>query len=139
MAVAIAQRIDVDQAGPHQLLDHFHLPAYDNMSEQLPSLTALPSGQSATASADLSIPPDPTSVPPRPSLSTKKRKASKAKLSADLKRSQSTPHIRGLAMSENASISPTLDKKRNKLGYHRTSVACGMILLCFCLSYMTFG
>jgi len=55
----------------------------------------------------------------------KKRKASKGKIPADLRRSASTPHIRGLASGDSGVLSPTTDKRRNKLGYHRTSVACG--------------
>lgn len=55
----------------------------------------------------------------------KKRKQSKSKPSPELRRSVSTPHIRGLAMGDAGASSPISDKKRNKLGYHRTSVACG--------------
>lgn len=57
---------------------------------------------------------------------TKKRKASKTKTPTELRRAVSTPHIRNLAIGEPGGISPTTaDKRRNKLGYHRTSVACG--------------
>jgi hypothetical protein len=42
-----------------------------------------------------------------------------------LKRAVSSPNVRALASVENAPLSPS-DKKRNKLGYHRTAVACGM-------------
>jgi len=45
------------------------------------------------------------------------------KNSASLKRSASTPNVRGDAGMTLA------EKRRNKLGYHRTSVACGMWLL----------
>ncbi|KAF2098034.1 hypothetical protein NA57DRAFT_76831 [Rhizodiscina lignyota] len=67
---------------------------------------------------------------PPPSAATtssgKKRKPSKPKLQQDLRRVASTPHIRGLAQTETSPLqSPTSDKRRNKLGYHRTSVACG--------------
>ena len=45
------------------------------------------------------------------------------KNSASLKRSASTPNVRGMASGE---AGMTLaEKRRNKLGYHRTSVACG--------------
>ena len=45
------------------------------------------------------------------------------KHSASLKRSASTPNVRGFP---NGDVGMTLaEKKRNKLGYHRTSVACG--------------
>ena len=46
------------------------------------------------------------------------------KQSASLKRSASTPNVRGFP---NGDAGMTLaEKRRNKLGYHRTSVACGM-------------
>lgn len=48
----------------------------------------------------------------------RRRKASKNGVSS-LKRSASTPNVRG-----DAGLSMA-DKRRNKLGYHRTSVACG--------------
>lgn len=40
-----------------------------------------------------------------------------------LKRSASTPNVRGLVVGESGMS--LADKRRNKLGYHRTSVACG--------------
>jgi hypothetical protein len=58
-------------------------------------------------------------------LSTKKRRQSKGKIPAEIRRSTSTPHMRNLALSTSGELSPTSDKRRNKLGYHRTSVACG--------------
>jgi len=54
----------------------------------------------------------------------KKRRASKDK-AAVIRRSSSTPHMRNLALGAASDLSPTGDKRRNKLGYHRTSVACG--------------
>lgn len=54
----------------------------------------------------------------------KKRRASKDK-AAVIRRSSSTPHMRNLALGAASELSPTGDKRRNKLGYHRTSVACG--------------
>ncbi|KAH6618746.1 hypothetical protein C7974DRAFT_36462 [Boeremia exigua] len=53
---------------------------------------------------------------------SKKRRSSKSKIPGELRRSTSTPHMRNLALGE---LSPTSNKARNKLGYHRTSVACG--------------
>lgn len=41
-----------------------------------------------------------------------------------LKRAFSTPNVRDHTIEEGMPLSP-LDKKRNKLGYHRTAVACG--------------
>lgn len=56
---------------------------------------------------------------------SKKRRSSKNKLPGELRRSTSTPHMRNLALSNSGDLSPTNNKARNKLGYHRTSVACG--------------
>ncbi|KAF2116696.1 hypothetical protein BDV96DRAFT_32763 [Lophiotrema nucula] len=57
--------------------------------------------------------------------SGKKRRPSKAKTPTEIRRSSSTPHMRNLALANSGELSPTGDKRRNKLGYHRTSVACG--------------
>jgi hypothetical protein len=43
-----------------------------------------------------------------------------------IKRSISTPNVRGQASSDVAHLALSADKRRNKLGYHRTSVACGI-------------
>lgn len=58
-------------------------------------------------------------------LSSKKRRSSKSKVPGELRRSSSTPHMRNLALTNPGDLSPTSNKARNKLGYHRTSVACG--------------
>ncbi|KAH8730452.1 hypothetical protein GQ44DRAFT_443273 [Phaeosphaeriaceae sp. PMI808] len=58
-------------------------------------------------------------------LSAKKRRSSKSKVPGELRRSSSTPHMRSLALGNSGDLSPTSNKPRNKLGYHRTSVACG--------------
>lgn len=57
-----------------------------------------------------------------PSLLDRKRRSSKTK---EIRRSSSTPHMRNLAINNAGELSPTTDKRRNKLGYHRISVACG--------------
>ena len=57
--------------------------------------------------------------------SSKKRRPSKSKVPGELRRSTSTPHMRNLALGASGELSPTSNKARNKLGYHRTSVACG--------------
>ncbi|KAF2177205.1 hypothetical protein K469DRAFT_604079 [Zopfia rhizophila CBS 207.26] len=59
------------------------------------------------------------------SQSNKKRRPSKGKVPPEIRRSSSTPHMRNLALATSGELSPTADKRRNKLGYHRTSVACG--------------
>ncbi|KAL5346987.1 hypothetical protein ACLOAV_008130 [Pseudogymnoascus australis] len=41
-----------------------------------------------------------------------------------IKRSSSTPNIRDQAVAD-AALAASAEKRRNKLGYHRTSVACG--------------
>ncbi|KAL8903772.1 MAG: hypothetical protein Q9171_007285 [Xanthocarpia ochracea] len=53
----------------------------------------------------------------------RRRRSSKGSMSSSLKRSASTPNVRGLVTAE--SSMSLADKRRNKLGYHRTSVACG--------------
>ncbi|KAF2131070.1 hypothetical protein P153DRAFT_210412 [Dothidotthia symphoricarpi CBS 119687] len=57
--------------------------------------------------------------------SSKKRRSSKSKVPGELRRSSSTPHMRNLAVGTSGELSPTSNKARNKLGYHRSSVACG--------------
>lgn len=54
----------------------------------------------------------------------RRRRSSKGSMMSSLKRSASTPNVRGLVAGESG-VS-LVDKRRNKLGYHRTSVACGM-------------
>jgi len=44
---------------------------------------------------------------------------------AKIKRSTSTPNVRGQASADAAALALSAEKRRNKLGYHRTSVACG--------------
>ena len=52
-------------------------------------------------------------------LSQRRRK----KHSVSLKRSASTPNVRGFSNGDGGMT--LAEKRRNKLGYHRTSVACG--------------
>ncbi|KAI5194008.1 hypothetical protein E4T39_08819 [Aureobasidium subglaciale] len=55
----------------------------------------------------------------------KRRKNSKIKMSPILKRASSTPQLNGLSVEESGGLSPSaLDKRRNKLGYQRISIAC---------------
>lgn len=72
--------------------------------------------------------------------SAKKRRASKGKIPSEIRRSASSPHIRGMAIPEVGS--PTADKRRSKLGYHRTAVACGKstrLLACLTLLLRSCG
>ncbi|QSZ32392.1 hypothetical protein DSL72_001966 [Monilinia vaccinii-corymbosi] len=50
---------------------------------------------------------------------------SKSSEDSKAKRSMSTPNIRTSANTDAAAFALVNDKRRNKLGYHRTSVACG--------------
>jgi len=85
-----------------------------------------PTLQSAEGDAEYNaaLPGQPLS-PSSQRLISKKRRPSKDKSSTALRRSSSTPHMRNLALGTAGDLSPTGDKRRNKLGYHRTSVACG--------------
>jgi len=82
--------------------------------------TLLPSPAFAEAPHSSSMEPA-----PEPHSSTKKKKTAKRKPPSDIRRSVSTPQLANLARTEIMPLSPTSDKRRNKLGYHRTSVACG--------------
>lgn len=70
--------------------------------------------------------PDKEAVSQTHQQSIKKRRPSKTKTIGELRRSSSTPHMRSLAVGSSGELSPTSNKARNKLGYHRSSVACGM-------------
>lgn len=65
--------------------------------------------------------PLPTSIKPGSPLRNR-AVPSLAIKTGKMKRSISTPNVRGQALSDAASAA---EKRRNKLGYHRTSVACG--------------
>lgn len=66
--------------------------------------------------------PSPTMIPLTTAAMLSQRR--RRKHSASLKRSASTPNVRRFP---NGDAGMTLaEKRRNKLGYHRTSVACGM-------------
>jgi len=85
-----------------------------------------PTSAMADAHSDYSsVLPAQTIGPSSPQHASKKRRASKDKSTAVIRRSSSTPHMRNLALGTASELSPTGDKRRNKLGYHRTSVACG--------------
>ena len=69
----------------------------------------------------------------------RRRRNSKTTMPAIMKRSASTPNVRGQAAADAAALSLAADKRRNKLGYHRTSVACGKSFLFARLCLMTEG
>lgn len=66
----------------------------------------------------------PRKSPPTPGNVHRRRRSTKGTMPAIIKRSASTPNVRGLASTDTTAMS-LADKRRNKLGYHRTSVACG--------------
>jgi hypothetical protein len=59
----------------------------------------------------------------------KNKIVSVANKSAKIRKSMSTPNVRGQATADAAALALSAEKRRNKLGYHRTSVACGKNLL----------
>lgn len=62
------------------------------------------------------------------SPSLMRRKTSiKSAMPGIMKRAISSPNVRDLANLDTSTMS-SAEKKRNKLGYHRTAVACGKIL-----------
>jgi hypothetical protein len=73
---------------------------------------------------DHSQPNSPALVKPS-SPAIRNRGAGGASKSAKIKRSMSTPNVRGQATADAAALALSAEKRRNKLGYHRTSVACG--------------
>ena len=81
-----------------------------NSSFSFPNPSSLPSQQ---------ILPH-TSVPLTAPMSSQRRRKTTKHVVSTLKRSASTPNVRG-----GESAMSVADKRRNKLGYHRTSVACG--------------
>ena len=70
---------------------------------------------------DLNVISSPTMIPLDNAAMLSQRR--RRKHSASLKRSASTSHVRGFT-SGGAGLT-LAEKRRNKLGYHRTSVACG--------------
>lgn len=69
-------------------------------------------------------PPPPQTKLESPSLKNRVNPGPGSK-AAKVKRSMSTPNVRGQATAEAAALALSAEKRRNKLGYHRTSVACG--------------
>jgi hypothetical protein len=86
------------------------------------SLTALNNPPSKIQAAEVQ-PEDVVANPPT-SIVTSSRRRSSTKVPG-LKRAFSSPNVRSFASGvESVPLSPG-DKKRNKLGYHRSAVACG--------------
>jgi hypothetical protein len=68
------------------------------------------------------------------SPSPKSRGTSAGSKSAKIRRSMSTPNVRGQSTADAAALALSAERRRNKLGYHRTSVACGKNKFYFSLS-----
>jgi hypothetical protein len=90
------------------------------ISDVLPSPLGDDDGQLSSDQAKGPLPSSPTTQ--------RKRRPSKGTMPSVVKRSVSTPNVRSMASVESAMS--LADKRRNKLGYHRTSVACGTPSLC---------
>lgn len=128
MAVATARRVRADRAVKDRILQKFgHGPvdAVRKMSFKLPPQPA-DTGEQQLMKSPNQV--DGFRIPAARESTLKKRKAAKGKGPADLRRSSSTPHLRGPPSGDSGPLSPNSDKRRNKLGYHRTSVACGTSL-----------
>ena len=69
--------------------------------------------------------PNRITIPLAPAMTdtARRRRLSKGGTGAGIKRSASTPNIRKITQRDSAMS--LADKRRSKLGYHRTSVACG--------------
>ncbi len=95
------------------------LSANDVAVDSLPSPFA-DDDQDPFSGVSVSNPPSLTLVP----LHRRRRSSKISAMPAIIKRSASTPNVRGQAAADAAAMS-LADKRRNKLGYHRTSIACG--------------
>lgn len=68
-------------------------------------------------------PPSSHAIPKQPSPI--RRGASLGQKQQKMKRSMSSPNVRGQSRTDGSESAMSAEKRRNKLGYHRTSVACG--------------
>ena len=100
------------------------------MEDHAPTISAAPTpnngltSNSAATSHSVGVPPK---VAPLHSPGVVRRKSASSKGAAPsgiVKRPLSTPSIRSMGNMAESSMS-LAEKRRNKLGYHRTSVACG--------------
>ena len=103
-----------------QELDETSRPALDM---HLPPVDPLDSASFEHGdSVTMSLPPAPMMpLTTAAILSQRKRRRS----ASSLKRSASTPNVRGHHSHSSDAGMTLAEKRRNKLGYHRTSVACG--------------
>lgn len=99
-------------------------PGFNTHSHAAETTTTTPSPTERTELFQGSLTSQEPTAQPHTNAS-KKRRSPKTKASGELRKSTSTPHMRHLALANPGDLSPTSNKPRNKLGYHRTSVACG--------------
>ncbi len=96
---------------------------------QLPQISASNFGEALSSPFEDELNHSPMTYRPSPlspAVAHGRRRSSKAMAPVIFKRSASTPNVRGLAAVDAAGLSMSAaEKRRNKLGYHRTSVACG--------------
>lgn len=132
MAVVAARRDRADKAAKDRFY-HSRAAREDHLSGRKMSFHMPPQPPGASDQQPLSMTapnPDEKFAVPQGGIdrdALKKRKASKSRPS-DLRRTASTPHLGKIAPGDGGMLSPTSDKKRNKLGYHRSSIACSMTL-----------
>jgi hypothetical protein len=105
-------------AAPSSMAYHYTLPS----SETDPSTGMIPNYHHLPG--DHSHPDSPAIIKPS-SPAIRSKGVAGASKSVKIKRSMSTPNVRGQATADAAALALSAEKRRNKLGYHRTSVACG--------------
>jgi hypothetical protein len=82
-----------------------------------PYSSAQPSGPTPVANSE--------TYRPEPHLHKVRRDSKKLQLPVDIRRTSSSPHIVGIVQGMDTASPPGSDKRRNKLGYQRTTIACG--------------
>lgn len=118
-SAAAAATASASASASHPPLRLLH--AHANAPEILPSPFQPPPFDQKTAGPSSSQ----SNMPPlTPALSARRRRSSvKSVVPAAIKRSASTPNVRG-PVAADAGMS-LAEKRRNKLGYQRISIACG--------------
>jgi hypothetical protein len=125
MAVATARRVRADRAVKDRILQTFSHGSAGVVRKMSFKLPPQPPDLGEQQLMNLPNQVEGFQIPAARESTLKKRKAAKGKTPTDLRRSASTPHLRGPPLGDSGPLSPNSDKRRNKLGYHRTSVACG--------------
>ena len=95
--------------------------ASSSQAEPIPEFGTI-HGDSKTSQTGVTMPKAPTT-----STGMTRRKSSARAVHPGMKRAMSTPNVRSVA-GDDALAASLAEKRRNKLGYHRTSVACGQLL-----------